>query len=78
MFEEYDFDDGKDDFNRFEEREIDIDIRYEREEFERNLIADYDEEELDPGIYDCEEPELGISDDNWACGTLEVDWGMDD
>jgi hypothetical protein len=48
------------------------------EEFERNLIADYDEEELDPGIYDCEEPELGISDDNWACGTLEVDWGMDD
>lgn len=78
MFEEYDFDDGKDDFNRFEEREIDIDTRYEREEFRRNLENDYDEEELDPGIYDCEEPELGISDDNWACGTLEVDWGMDD
>jgi len=67
---EFNYDDGKDDFNRFEEREIDNDNRLEFEEYERGLS---DDDELDPGIYDCEEPELGISDDNWACGTLDVD-----
>ena len=28
----------------------------------------------DPYWYDClEDPDLGVSDDNWACGTLDVE-----
>jgi hypothetical protein len=24
-------------------------------------------------LWDCDDPDLGISDDNWACGTLDVE-----
>ena len=46
-----------DDYNRFEENELNRD--YE-EDFDR----------FEDGYFD-EDPSLGISDDNWACGTLD-------
>ena len=66
---EFNYDDGKDDFNRFEEREIDNDNRLEFEEYEELTSWEtYDgcERELFESFQD-------ISDDNWACGTLDVD-----
>lgn len=33
----------------------------------------YDESEMLRNFGMDEDPDLGISDDNWACGTLDVD-----
>lgn len=40
----------------------------------RPIFEDENDEESWVGVPDMDEdPDLGVSDDNWACGTLEVD-----
>lgn len=52
-----------DDYNRFEETQLALDRDLEYDPWS---CYDYDES-------DYEDPSLGISDDNWACGTLDVE-----
>jgi len=42
--------------------------------YEDALMGDPDDDCMpDDGYYD-EDPDLGVSDDNWACGTLDVEF----
>lgn len=55
---------GIDDYNRFEEREVFNDD-------EGPYPHDEDDDEYPYEEY--EDPDLGVSDDNWALGTLDVE-----